>query len=414
MCAALAGTVPAIRRRMGKHNGEIVRAGREHAFALFRSAADRAPLEYHNFPRTRDVVDACKDIAKGCKLDDESREVVLLCAWFYDTCYATDSDDHDKSLALCTEFLEAQHAHRPTIERIADCFRGATGADHGATERSAIPAGGETASDVLHDARIAVLASKDYVEQAELLRLEMQRRSGTSLTDLEWTQRCIAFAEAHAYRTRYAQVAYGAQRAGNLARLQKLLRKQQRDLDEAHTDANRQAKGAAKTVESMFYHFTRLHISLFEVADRRTNTMVHVNALMMTIVVALLARRISTDRDLLLPTTLLLCVNLAVVFLAVHSLRAPRVSFTSEEARLHDSNLLGLMNEKSLSLPEYAREMDALVADPMQYQRKVIEQLYFGRKALAARTKALRRTYDVFLYGVALAMVGFVVTLARR
>ncbi len=398
---------------MSKHNGELVRAAREHVFAMFRVTADRAPLEYHHFPRTRDVVDACKDIAKGCKLDDESREIVLLCAWFYDACYASGSDDHGKSVALCLEFLEAQHVHRPTLEAIVDCFRGA--ADPGATDRTnGVPAGGETPSDVLHDARLAALASKDYVEQAELLRLELQRRSGTSFTDVEWTQRCIAFIDAHAYRTRFAQVAYGAQRAANLARLQKLLRKQQRDLEEAHTDASRQTKGAARTVESMFYHFTRLHISLFEVADRRTNTMVHVNTLMMTIVVALLARRISTERDLLIPTTLLLVVNLAVVFLAVHSLRAPRMAFTSEEARLHDTNLLGLMNERALSLSEYAREMDALVADPGQYHRKVVEHLYFGRKMLADRTKALRRTYDVFLYGVALAMVAFIVTLARR
>ncbi len=65
------------------------------------------------------------------------------------------------------------------------------------------------------DAPCDLLASDDYVQQAELLRLELQRRSAKTFSDVEW---------------------------------------------------------------------------------RRTNTMIHVNSIMMSIVVALLARCIHTER----------------------------------------------------------------------------------------------------------------------
>jgi hypothetical protein len=408
---------------MSKHNGDLLRSAREHVFALFRRA-EHLSLDYHQFTRTREIVDACKEIARGSALDDEARDIVVLCAWFYDACYATGSDDHDKSRELCVQFLEQQHGRRPTPDQIAACFRGVEGVSgvDGVVgiERAApdafdgVPTGQESPSDVLHDGVLSVLASDAYVEGAELLRLELQRRSGRTFSDAEWTQQCIDFFGAHPYRTRCAQLRYGRERGANLARLQKLLRRQKKQLEGGV--ATRVGKGA----ETLYYHFTRIQTGLIGLADRRTSTMIHVNAIMMSIVVALLARRIHTERDLLFPTVLLLCVNVTVVFLAIYSMRAGRrglfgrSSLSAAEAREHDANLLALTNETTLSLSEYSQRMSELLADPAQFQRRVIEDLYFGRRVLVERGKTLRLTYGIFIYGVTLAIVAFVVTVMRR
>jgi hypothetical protein len=397
---------------MSKPNGVVVRGARDHVFTLFRGA-ENLPLEYHHFARAREIVDACKEIVKGSKLDDEARDVALVCAWFYDACYATGSDDHGKSLELCLRFLDEQHARHPTHDQIAACFRGGVGVEGVAPD--GVPEDLDAPSDVLHDARLAVLARKDYVERAELLRSELQRRSGKTITDVEWTQGCIAFFGAHAYRTRFAQLFYGPDRAANLARLQKLLRRQQKEVEEEkRADESSVARRLGRSAETLFYHFTRIQLGLVGMADRRTSTMIHVNAIMMSIVVALLSRRIQTERDFLLPTALLLSVNLAVVFLSLYSMRAGRRSLPAEEARVHDANLLAFTNETPASLSEYTEHMSGLVADPAQFQRRVLEHLYFIRKMLSRRAKALRLTYDVFIYGLTLAIVAFIVTLARR
>jgi pycsar effector protein len=392
---------------MSKHNGDLVRSAREHVFALFRRA-DHGTLEYHQFARTRDVVEAAKEIARRSDLDDGERELVLLCAWFYDACYAVGSDDHDQSRALLVEFLEQQHVQRPTAEQVAACFRGADAANGAPADGD--PAGDVAPSDVLHDGTLAVLASEDFVEQAELLRLELQRRSGKTFSEIEWTQHCIAFVDAHPYRTRFAQLAYSSERAANLARLQKALRRQQQELES--TVATRVGKGA----ETMFYHFTRIQLGVLGLADRRNNTMIHVNAIMISVVVALLAGRIETDRDLLLPTVLLLCVNVTVVLLAIYSMRGGRRApmLSAEEADAHDANLLTFTNHTPVSLSDFTERMNGFLTDPQDFQRKVIENLYFGRRVLTRRAKALRLTYGVFMYGIAAAVLAFIVAMARR
>lgn len=399
---------------MGKHNGHLVRAAREHVFSLFRSAGPDLVLEYHHFARTREIVDACKEIAKGCGLPDDAREVALLGAWLYDACYATGSDDHAQSLELCTRFLEEQQAHHPSREQLAACFADGCGVERAAEPHGA-PAEEVTAADVLHDARLAVLAAKDYVARVELLRLELQRRSARTFSDAEWTQHCIAFFGAHPYRTPFAQLTFGPGRAANLARLQRQLRKQLRALERERADgASDTAKHMGKSAGSLYYHVTRIQLGLMGLADHRTSTMIHVNAIMISVVVALLGRRILTEHDLLVPSAFLLAVNLVVVFLSVNSMRAARTRLTAAEARARDCNLISFFNEEPISLSEYTTQMTELVADPPQFQRSVLEHLYFARKVIEDRGKTLRLTYHVFIYGITLAVLGFVVVLARR
>lgn len=401
---------------MKNRKGTKVRGAREHVFTLFRAAAEQV-LEYHHFARTLEIVDACKEIAKGSEVDGEARDVAVLCAWFYDSCYTAGTDDHAKSVELCLEFLEQQQAGHPWREQVAGCFRSVGGIEHAAPPGAADAPGakGATASDLLHDARLAVLARSDYVARVELLRFELHRRLGKTFSDVEWTQHCIAFFGANPYRTRYAQLAYGGGRAANLARLQKRLRKQLRELEEERLDEESStAKRVGKSAENLYYHFTRLQIGLIGLADRRTSTMIHVNAIMLSIVVALLARRIETERDLLLPTVFMLVVNVVVVFLSVNSMRQSKKRLSAEEERARDQNVISFFNEKELSLSDYTARMDALIADPSQFQRKVIEHLYLGRKGLEERARTLRLTYSVFIYGVSASVLFFIVMLARR
>lgn len=402
---------------MSKAKNHHVRAAREHVFALFRAASEQAEIEYHHFARTREIVDACKEIAKGSKLDDDARDVAVLSAWFYDACYTTGSDDHGKSLELCLQFMQQQNVAQPSKEQVVGCFQGTAGSEGAATPGGLDGAAVDEVrpSDVLHDARLAVLAARDYVERVELLRFELQRRFGRTYSDLEWTQHCIAFFGAHPFRTRFAQLAYGSGRAANLSRLQKVLRKQLRDLEEERADdAASVAKRIGKSAESVYYHFTRVGTSLIAIADHRTSTMIHVNAIMISITVALLARRIETEKDLLWPAVLLLVVNLLVVFLSINSMRVERRRTSAEARRMRDANLLALMNEVPLSSSEYTERMAALLADPRDFQQKVLEHLYLVRTELIGRGRSLRLTYAVFLYGIALAVVAFVVVLARR
>jgi Family of unknown function (DUF5706) len=394
---------------MGKHDNGLVRVAAKHVFELFRNAKPDVPLVYHGFNRTRELVVACKDIAKGCKLEDGELEILLLAAWFHDAGYAVALDsDERKSVELCRDFLAGQQARATVRDRVIAVLDGLNGAAGSAPRTST------AGDDVLHDAILTSLASKSYLQDAELLRLEIERRRGRLYTDVEWTQECIAFFDHHPFRTRYAQLEYNARRAANLVGLHKLLRKQVDEAAEARAEQARIAKGVGKNVESIFYYLTKMQVGLVGLADRRTSTMIHVNAIMISIVIGLLLRHIDSERSLLVPTLVLLTVNLIAIFVSIYSMRSARSTLLKDEWRIHDANLLLFTNDTSISLPEYAERIKRLALDVPGLQKSMIEHLYFLRKMLVDRQRALRITYDVFIYGLALSLVVFGLALIRR
>ena len=172
-----------------------------------------------------------------------------------------------------------------------------------------------------------------------------------------------------------------------------------------------------KTVENIFDSISRNQIQLFKILDRRTSTMIQVNAIMITLIVGLLLRRIEEYRALLMPTLLLLTVNLLTIFISIYSMRVGRSSLRrtlGSDAAAHDENLLMFSNDIPWSLEEYRGRMNRLASNWPALQQTLVEDLYFIRKLLLNRGKALAISYDVFTVGLALSVVAFAIAMIRR
>jgi predicted metal-dependent HD superfamily phosphohydrolase len=382
---------------MGK-NG-IVRQAGEHVFELFRTASAGNALVFHGYKRSRDVVAAAKEIARESGLEEEETRIVLLAAWFHDAAYAVAPDgDRKKGIELARAFLTERNQPKELTDSVVACI-----------ESAQDPAQDHPLHEILHDALLSPLADKDFVRQADLFRLEQDRRTGHRFSDVEWTQQCIAFVEAHRYRTRYMQVEYGQRREANLMKLYKLLREQQEEAHEQEAEEAKVAKGAGKTVESVFYFLTKMSVNLMVLADRRTSTMIHVNAIMISAVVALLFRKIETQRYLLAPTLVLLAVNLVVIFVAIYSMRLDRPVL-----RRAGRAAAVFAFDAGVSLEQYEEAMNLLASDGATLQKTMIEQLFVSRKVLNRRAQALKITYDVFIYGLAFSLAVFAFVLIRQ
>jgi hypothetical protein len=57
--------------------------------------------------------------------------------------------------------------------------------------------------------------------------------------------------------------------------------------------------------------------------------------------------------------------------------------------------------------------MNRLATNWPELQQTLVDDMYFIRKLLLERTKALRVSYDVFIAGLAIAVVAFVVAIIR-
>jgi len=390
---------------MGKDESEIVRLAGRHVFELFRNSNPGSPLIYYGYKRSREVVGVTKEIAKGNKLNGDDGQVLLLAAWFHDAGYAGgENGGLAKSIEHARTFLAQQGQPQRIGDAVAACLQGVDGEDlHDGLVQ-----------DVLRDALLVSIASKNYPQEAELLRLDEERLTGKVYSDVEWTRSRIDYLQNHAFRTRWAQLEYNGQRARNLVRLHKLLRRQTEDLAAGGAKI---ASRPARTTDRLFGELTRNQLKLLSIADRRTSTMIHVNAIMISVLVALVLRRIEDHRNLLVPTVVFLCVNLTVVVLSIWSLRAGRgliKEFEREDIPAHDANLLITTNEADLSLPEYVHRVNQLVADAPALQNAMIEYLYFGRRMIILRRRALALTYNVFLFGLAIGLISFVVAMARQ
>ena len=151
-------------------------------------------------------------------------------------------------------------------------------------------------------------------------------------------------------------------------------------------------------------------LRIMSIADRRTSTMIHVNAIMISLVVGLVLRKIEEHRNLIVPTVVLLCVNLVVVVMSILSMRAGRELRNLDDGA-HDGSLLLTTTDLKMSLPEYLDRMNGLMSDGAALQQALFEYLYFGRNLIIHRKRMLKLTYDIFIVGLAISLMLFIVAI---
>src|ERR1700682_3844124 len=158
---------------MSKHDAPIVRLAAQNVFQLFRSAGPDNPLVFHSFGRARALVDASREVAKGAKLDDGDLPVLLLAAWFHNTGYAVGPKGNRKQSA---EVARAFLAEQGQLQELADEVAAAI-------QSSDSPSPDKPVQELMHDALLLPIASKNYQELAEQFRLERGRRNGEVHSD---------------------------------------------------------------------------------------------------------------------------------------------------------------------------------------------------------------------------------------
>jgi len=192
-------------------NPALLEKASAHVNALFR---ERKPdwARFHTAEHAKAVVQACREIGTACDLSAEDLEVVTLAAWFHDAGYVEGIQGHEeRSADMAANFLHEHGYPDEKIARVAGCIR--------ATRMPQNP--GNLLEEILCDADIAHLASKDFLKVTERVRFEIEHHMGRKLTQAEWLTLNIEFVAGHRYFTDYARTRYELQRSQNLAELRK-------------------------------------------------------------------------------------------------------------------------------------------------------------------------------------------------
>jgi hypothetical protein len=173
--------------------------------------------------------------------------------------------------------------------------------------------------------------------------------------------------------------------------------------------------GSAKRgVSDMFRTLYRTHLDLSGIADNKSNIMISINGIIISIILASISPKIDSNPWLLIPTSILLITCVSSMIFAILSAR-PRINnekVTLEDVRANRANILFFGNYHTLEREEYVEGLEELMVDSTRLYDNMSRDVYGIGIVLAKKYKLLRYAYTVFMFGLVLSVISFIVVLA--
>ena len=159
-------------------------------------------------------------------------------------------------------------------------------------------------------------------------------------------------------------------------------------------------------ISDMFRTSYRTHVELSAIADNKSNIMISINGIIISIIIASISSKIDSNPWLLVPTSLLLITCMTALIYSILAAR-PRVSnekVTLDDVRANRSNILYFGNFYKLSRDDYVTGIEELMADSQRLYNTMARDLYGLGTVLETKFRLLRIAYNVFMWGLALSV----------
>jgi len=393
-------------------NTDLTKKAGDFVYELLKTKLPR-DIIYHDYNHTLDVVKECKEIAKKAGVNEEEMEIVMVAAWFHDVGYIEAYEGHEeKSAEIAIKFLKENNYPEDKTKLVIGCIR--------ATKYPQSPK--NLLEEIVCDADLDHIAKDDYMDKAELLRVEWEKFTNKKFSDLEWIKHEIDFFSHHRFFTKYAKKEYEDIRVAHLLKIQKKYKKrlEQKEDDEQKAAkleiekeklANKKETGkkAERGVETMFRNVMRTHVEFSAMADSKANIMISINTLIIGIIITVLIRKLEDYPYLTYPTFILLTVSLICIIFAVLVTR-PKITsgrFAKEDIHERKTNLLFFGNFFNMDLPDFQWGMTEMMHDKEFLYGSMIKDFYFLGQVLGKKYKYLRISYTIFMFGLIISVVAF-------
>ncbi|QQL49078.1 Pycsar system effector family protein [Mucilaginibacter ginkgonis] len=382
-------------------------------------------FSYHNSGHTLDVVKAATSIADHYQLSDEDRFIVLCAAWFHDIAHQNDDPaEHEaKGALMAMDYLKGLNVDEPVAEKVRGCIM--------ATQMPQNPQ--NLLENIICDADLYHLGTTDFKEKSKELRKELQRVYNKDISKQDWRKGTICLMEQHRYHTDYCRLLLNDQKEKNLEELKaKLNEKDEEDTNQMSKDnkpekvtllppapgenkkdaKKRKKEKPVKGRETMFRVTSSNHQRLSDMADRKAHIMISVNAIVISLLLSLMLRRLDEHPRQTIPAIALLLVSLVTIIFSILATRPnlPGGTFTQEDIDRKQVNLLFFGNFYKMSLDQYNHGMVAMMNDSDFLYGSLIRDLYTQGTVLGRKYQLLRISYSVFMYGLIASVLMFIIS----
>lgn len=363
---------------------------------------------YHNYMHTQRVVKSTKELIDNSEINVKEEEALILAAWLHDTGYTAAFHGHEKeSMKIAEKFLKENNATPELIEKVTSYIE--------ATTFTYEPKNLE--QKIIRDADSSHFAKDYFEETSELLRQELQLQNIKNFSASEWTEENIkVLTEKHHFYTPYAIKNWEPEKEKNLLALIEKKNKRKKKLKKEEHKARLKAKfkndNPERSIQTLFRTTLRNHIKLSDIADTKANILLSVNAIIISLAISNLIPKLdaATNRHLLIPSLVLILFSVASIILSIMSTRPNITSgeFTKKQVENREVNLLFFGNFHKMPFDTFQWAMKEAMKDKDHVYELLMLDLHLLGKVLHRKYLLLRLTYTVFMVGIIVSVISFV------
>ncbi|MBC6697228.1 Pycsar system effector family protein [Hymenobacter puniceus] len=399
---------------------ELLKQAKAYITQLFEEKLPKQ-LVYHSLDHTVAVVKEARKLGEDTGLSAPDQETLLLAAWFHDAGYTEVYDGHEyRSMELAKDWLTQQQYAPERIALVQDLIR--------TTHRNE-PAETEL-QQLLADADMSGMGREDFFANAELLRAEWETTLGKTYSSTEWAESQLDYLHAAKFHTDVAKSRYGEQFKANLKEQRDLLKKTEKKKKKRDEEENGTFAEPKRGIETMFRTMYSNHMKLSDMADKKANMMISLNAVLLSVIITYLGAKAGTKSGVLSPTImnnpvltipigLLLATALGSVVSAILCAQPDVTSFkwlkkSPQIATNRRVNLLFFGNFSKLSLDDFQSGMTELMGKKDALYTNMVTDIYYLGDVLTRKYRLLRISYTIFMVGLILTALSFGIALLYK
>ncbi len=358
---------------------------------------------FHNLRHTQRVVAGVQEVLEAQKATEEEQELLQLAAWLHDVGYTVKIKGHEtESCKIAKPFLRELGKNPDFMEKVCSLIM-ATHRNHRPTNQL---------EEIIRDADARHLSVKGFRAISETLRVEMAQTEIANYTVSEWRNENIRmFRTQHRYYSSYAIEHWQPGKDKNLRRLVKDRKKEKRLIKKERLKAKLKNESPDRGIQTLYRTTLRNHIKLSDIADTKSNILLSVNAIIISLALSNLLPKLDNPSNdyLIVPTAIFIVFSIVSMILSISATR-PNVTsgtFTQEDVEKKRVNLLFFGNFHKMKLSDYESAINTMLKDRDYIYKSLTKDLYYLGVVLERKYRILRWTYTIFMLGMILSVIAF-------
>lgn len=354
---------------------------------------------FHNLEHTQNVKTEVEKLAQKANLSKETIEILVLTALFHDTGIIEGFEGHEgNSQLIAAKYLRANNYPNEAIEQVKKLIK--------VTNPTIAPA--SLLEKIICDADTSHIGQKRYIDNVSKLRQERETLASKTFMDLDWEKENLRFLQQHTFYSKVGRRRYQKRKLKNIKKVKNRIKALKKEIAKKEQNL---ALNDDRGARMMFKTALRNHIDLTAIADQKANMMLSVNALILTIGMPVFASYLPEKLYLLGPSIVFMLTCVTTMVFATLSTRPIKMDGKTNLSDLNSgkTNLFFFGNFYKIGLNPYQNAIRTLIANQQNFDNSIINDLYYLGLALGDKYRHLRTCYNVFIVGICMSLLAFLI-----